>query len=173
MKSIMQLTHEAPRIKAEYPPGTRILLSHMNDRLAPVPDGTRGTVMHVDDIGQIFMHWDNGRSLPINVDEDLFRKLTDRRILKWSKIKIFKRCMWGSDYPIAKQRGKAISLADGFYWIYQKELEQLSNGKQLPNWLIGIENLMAVRQACIMAELSRSEIEDLYYYNAERLFLKK
>lgn len=80
MKSIMQLTHETPRIKAEYPPGTRILLSHMNDRLAPVPDGTRGTVMHVDDIGQIFMHWDNGRSLPINVDEDLFRKLTDEEL---------------------------------------------------------------------------------------------
>ena len=26
------------------------------------------------------MHWDNGRSLPINVDEDLFRKLTDEEL---------------------------------------------------------------------------------------------
>lgn len=80
MKTIMQLSREAPRIKAEYPPGTRILLSHMNDRLAPVPDGTRGTVTHVDDIGQIFMHWDNGRSLPLNADEDSFRKLTDEEL---------------------------------------------------------------------------------------------
>lgn len=76
MKSIMQLTREAPRIKAEYPPGTRILLSSMNDPFAPVSSGTKGTVTHVDDIGQIFMKWDNGRTLPLNVDEDSFRKLT-------------------------------------------------------------------------------------------------
>lgn len=80
MKSIMELTREAPRIKAEYPVGTRIQLNHMNDSLAPVPDGTRGTVTHVDDIGQIFMHWDNGRSLPLNVNEDSFRKLTDEEL---------------------------------------------------------------------------------------------
>lgn len=80
MKSIMEQTREAPRIKAEYPPGTRILLSHMNDRYSPVPDGTKGTVTHVDDIGQIFMNWDNGRTLPLNVDEDSFRKLTDEEL---------------------------------------------------------------------------------------------
>lgn len=80
MKSILQLMREAPRIKAEYPPGTRILLSHMKDPYAPVPDGTKGTVKFVDDIGQIFMSWDNGRSLPLNVDEDSFRKLTEEEL---------------------------------------------------------------------------------------------
>lgn len=80
MKSIMELTREAPRIKAKYPPGTRIQLSHMNDSYSPVPDGTRGTVKYVDDIGQIFMNWDNGRTLPLNVHEDSFRKLTDEEL---------------------------------------------------------------------------------------------
>lgn len=74
------------------------------------------------------------------------------------------RCMWGSDYPITLERGKVISLGNGFYWLYQKEIESCSS------WLIGIENLMAVRQASIMAELTRSEIEDLFYHNAVRLF---
>lgn len=82
MKSIMELTREAARIKAQYPVGTRIQLNHMNDSLAPVPDGMRGTVSHVDDIGQIFMHWDNGRTLPLNADEDSFRKLTDEELAR-------------------------------------------------------------------------------------------
>lgn len=38
-------------IKKTYPPGTRIELLSMNDAVAPVPSGTRGTVSFVDDIG--------------------------------------------------------------------------------------------------------------------------
>jgi len=52
----------------------------MNDPWSPVPGGTRGTVASVDDIGQIHMRWDNGRSLPLNTDEDSFRKLTEQEI---------------------------------------------------------------------------------------------
>ncbi|MGM9600668.1 MAG: DUF4314 domain-containing protein [Faecousia sp.] len=37
------------RIKESYPPGTRILLLSMDDPFAPVPEGTKGTVVHVDD----------------------------------------------------------------------------------------------------------------------------
>ena len=84
-----------------------------------------------------------------------------------------KRCMWGSDYPVAQARGKAISLGDGLYWIYQRDIDNFMSKTPISNWLIGLENLMAVRQACIMAELSRSEIEDLFYHNANRLFTSK
>ena len=30
----------AKRYRADYPPGTRLLLLHMNDPFAPVPEGT-------------------------------------------------------------------------------------------------------------------------------------
>lgn len=80
------------------------------------------------------------------------------------------RCMWGSDYPVSMLRGKAISLADGFYWIYQQDLERFSGKTSIHSWLIGTENLMAVRQACILAELHEREIEDVFYSNAARLF---
>lgn len=85
MKSLMQQTREAPQIRAEYPPGTRILLSSMSDSLAPVPPGTKGTVEHVDDAGQIHMKWDNGRSLALISGEDSFRKLTDEEIAQESE----------------------------------------------------------------------------------------
>ncbi len=66
----------AERNKALYPPGTRVLLHHMEDPYAPVESGTRGTVQLVDDAGQLQMQWDNGRTLALVPGEDSFRKLT-------------------------------------------------------------------------------------------------
>lgn len=64
-------------MKRCYPPGTRLVLLSMDDPYAPIPSGTKGTVVHVDDAAQIHMKWDNGRTLAIVPDEDNFRKLTD------------------------------------------------------------------------------------------------
>ena len=54
----------AEKIRDMYPKGTRIRLECMEDPQA-VPPGTMGTVQGVDDIGQIQMTWDNGRSLSL------------------------------------------------------------------------------------------------------------
>ena len=62
--------------RASYPPGTRILLLHMDDPHHPVPPGTRGTVEHIDDGGNIHMKGDNGRTLPLASEVDSFRTLT-------------------------------------------------------------------------------------------------
>ncbi len=82
------------------------------------------------------------------------------------------RCMWGSDYMVCRARGKAISLADSFYWIYQRDLDNFSSKTTLNSWLIATENLMATRQACILADLKEKAIEDLFYNNAAKLFGK-
>ena len=66
---------EVLKLKQEYPLGTRIVLNYMDDKWA-VPPGTRGTVDHVDDAGQIHPKWDNGRTLAIVPEVDSFRKLT-------------------------------------------------------------------------------------------------
>lgn len=68
------------RTKESYPPGTRIMLLSMDDPYAPIPSGTKGTVVHVDDAAQIHMKWDNGRTLALVPDEDNFRKLTDEEL---------------------------------------------------------------------------------------------
>ena len=52
----------------------------MEDPFAPIPSGMRGTVKVVDDMGQLHMHWDNGRSLAVVPGEDSFRKLTQEEI---------------------------------------------------------------------------------------------
>ena len=62
-------------IKEQYPPGTRIRLNSMDDPWHPIPAGMEGEVDFVDDEGQIFMKWDNGRTLPLTPGEDSFTML--------------------------------------------------------------------------------------------------
>ena len=57
------------RIRREFPPGTRMRLTFMDDPQAP-PIGTEGTVLGVDDIGSLLMQWDNGSSLNLVYGED-------------------------------------------------------------------------------------------------------
>ena len=73
-------THEeVQQIKEQYPAGTRIRLNFMADPWSPVPDGTEGTVDMVDDIGQIHMKWDNGRTLALVPGEDSFSVIPQKQ----------------------------------------------------------------------------------------------
>ena len=80
------------------------------------------------------------------------------------------KCMWGSDFPVCRMSGKAISLADGFYWISARDLERMSGTNGIHYWQYATENLMAVRQACLMLDMTDDQIEDLFWNNAMTLF---
>ena len=67
------------RLRAIYPPGTRIQLGCMDDPYSPVPPGTKGTVVAVEDAGQIMMNWDNGRSLSLIPGKDRFQITREKR----------------------------------------------------------------------------------------------
>lgn len=76
------------------------------------------------------------------------------------------RCMWGTDFPISNGRGGFVTVARTQRWVTKDALAAL----KAQNWNIGVQTLMAIRQACIMADLTPSRIEDLFYNNAARLF---
>lgn len=59
------------RLRKTYPKGTRVRLVHMDDPYCTIPEGTEGTVEHVDDIGTIHIAWDNGSSLGAVYGEDV------------------------------------------------------------------------------------------------------
>ena len=62
------------RIKNEYPAGTRVELTKMNDPWSIKPTvGDKGTVQFVDDIGTIHVEWDCGSSLGVVFGEDACR----------------------------------------------------------------------------------------------------
>ena len=65
--------------KKSYPAGTRIQLDRMNaDDPRPVPAGTKGTVIAVDDIGTVHCEFDNGRCLGICPEVDAFHKISEQ-----------------------------------------------------------------------------------------------
>ncbi len=62
------------KVRNDYPIGTRVRLTRMEDKQAP-PIGTKGTVVGVDDTASIMVNWDNGSGLNIVYGEDRCRKL--------------------------------------------------------------------------------------------------
>ena len=59
-------------LRKQYPPGTRICCDYMPDDPRSIESGTLGTVVGVDDAGQIMMKWDNGRTLSLIPGVDSF-----------------------------------------------------------------------------------------------------
>lgn len=69
---------KAEMIRNRYPVGTRICCDNMPDDPQPIPHGTCGTVVGVDDTGQLMMKWDNGRSLSLIPGVDSFHVVEQR-----------------------------------------------------------------------------------------------
>ena len=68
---IIKNSKEIEKLREDYPIGTIIELVRMDDKQSP-PQGTKGTVNHIDDLGDIHISWDNGSSLALIPDIDDF-----------------------------------------------------------------------------------------------------
>ena len=75
--------------------------------------------------------------------------------------------LWGTDYLISMVHGKAISVGEGFAWLYPHALPE---GIDLPVSLTVLESLFAFYQAALMLDLGRPELDGIFFRNAERLF---
>jgi hypothetical protein len=58
--------------RRQYPSGTRVCCDDMPEDPRPIPPGTKGNVVGVDDMCSIMIKWDNGRSLSLIPDVDSF-----------------------------------------------------------------------------------------------------
>ena len=100
---------QASRIQQEYPQGTRIVLLQMGDDPNPIPPNTRGTVNFVDDIGTVFVQFDNGRSLGMALGEDSYRKLTEQELQEEALTTWGKYCSylteWAKDHSAPEYEG--------------------------------------------------------------------
>jgi predicted TIM-barrel fold metal-dependent hydrolase len=81
------------------------------------------------------------------------------------------RLMWGSDFPISHLRGRCVAIGDQFLWLYE---DTLAWDKILPYpiqpLLVGHESLRALKLAAATRKLTDSQVEDIFYGNAARLF---
>ena len=64
------------QVRSQYPVGTRVELTQMDDMQAP-PIGTKGTVVGVDDTASNMVRWDNGSGLHVVYGEDKCRKISN------------------------------------------------------------------------------------------------
>lgn len=76
------------------------------------------------------------------------------------------RLMYGSDFPISEAHGRAISVGDGFHWIYDWNHDEWPQGEPT---LIGIESLLALKRACRSQNLNDSDIDLIFKDNAREL----
>ncbi len=78
------------------------------------------------------------------------------------------RLMYGSDFPISELRGRALSVGDGFLWIYDKTFDwnDWPHGRAE---LVGIESLIALKQACRTMGLNGRDRERIFGLNARQL----
>ena len=71
-----QCNYRVQYARDHYPHGTRVRLLNMPDDPQPILPGTTGTVMGVDDAGQLLMKWDNGRALSLLPGTDSFEVIS-------------------------------------------------------------------------------------------------
>ncbi len=78
------------------------------------------------------------------------------------------RLMYGSDFPVSEMRGRSLSIGDGFYWLHDDNA-QWSGWLHATPELVGIESLLALRQACRTLKLVERDIERIFGGNARQL----
>ncbi|MBO5926535.1 MAG: amidohydrolase family protein [Clostridia bacterium] len=84
-----------------------------------------------------------------------------------------KRCLWGSDYPISMFEGKAVSIGTGFYWIGENDIKKFNSFNAENALHVFTENLLAVRQACMLLDVDKKGVEDIFFNNMFRLVNQK
>lgn len=75
------------------------------------------------------------------------------------------RLMFGTDFPVSNLRGRCSSLGDGFVWLYEHSVDWAASAFGKPT-LVGIESLLALRQACQLLRLGDADVERIFCTNA-------
>ena len=78
------------------------------------------------------------------------------------------RLMYGSDFPVSELRGRCLSVGDGFFWLDDRNADW-SGWRHGKPQLVGIESLLALRQACRTMCLNDGDVERIFGDNARQL----
>ena len=175
-------------IKEQYPPGTRIRLTEMQDPYAPVPSGMEGTINFIDDAGQFHMKWDNGRSLALIPGVDRFsvipQPLQTLKLYMPLAVMQYERDEWGSleEYPSELDQGTVLSYHDqilvailkarmpeeterGLMKYYHRDDSVSQKVKSLFFTVEQVGNkLMGVAECRVQGNLNDAELEQLKDY---------
>ena len=77
--------------------------------------------------------------------------------------------LYGSDFPVSHTRGRAIALGDTFVWLYAEDVPESPYGPAHVAFA-GFESLRVHKLAARHLRLTDSQVEDIFYGNAARLY---
>lgn len=78
------------------------------------------------------------------------------------------RLLFGTDFCVTEMRSRCVDLADGFLWLDEIEADFRKSRFARPT-LLGIESLLALKQACRNQHLTDSDIEQVFCHGARRM----
>lgn len=78
------------------------------------------------------------------------------------------RLMFGTDWPISDLRGRCTNLGYGFFWLYPSHVDFSAGAFSSPT-LVGIESLLAIKEAAQLCHLNDSDVQRIFCDNARLL----
>ncbi|WP_437223073.1 aminotransferase class III-fold pyridoxal phosphate-dependent enzyme [Planctomicrobium sp. SH661] len=78
------------------------------------------------------------------------------------------RLLFGTDFPVSEIVGRCISVGDGFHWLSSQQTGDPRTSFARPV-RVGVESLLALRQACQTLRLKDRDVERIFSLNAMQL----
>ena len=80
------------------------------------------------------------------------------------------RILYGSDFPVTHIRGRCVAIGDSFFWMSAENTRLEAAYAKLELALVGHEALRTLKVAALALGWSDTQVEDVFYNNAARLY---
>ncbi|MGB0578394.1 MAG: aminotransferase class III-fold pyridoxal phosphate-dependent enzyme [Limisphaerales bacterium] len=78
------------------------------------------------------------------------------------------RMFFGADFCVTEMKTRCVNLADGFLWLDEIRADFQRSRFARPT-LLGLESLLALKQACHNQHLTDGDIEEIFCFGARRM----
>ena len=72
------------------------------------------------------------------------------------------RLLFGSDSPVSSGRGRCVSIGDRFIWLDEFNPDWSVDSPPVQHTMVGIESLLALKQACQTVHLRDRDLEQIF-----------
>ena len=127
-------------MREQYPVGSRIRLTEMNDPYSRLKPGSEGTLMHIDDVGTFHVNWDCGSTLGLVIGEDRFSILPPQtkelKLYMPLTADLYERNEWGDmeDDPIEMDGSELCRYQDHITAALLRERMPEEKERGLMHW---------------------------------------